>query len=189
MKILIRSIQSARMRMNFLRSFTIVSLHGTQPALSRTTVGHATSALRIPSCSVCMLIGHCKKYENACCARKFGPYGTRGRQQWWETATDVASAIVLSFPPRSFFRHSRPALAWQSEQIGQLNLSELQRRVSAGSCHTGAISPPPRYHQHQTELARVVRKTENRHGAHRCIEWTNERTLVPHALCYASMRA
>lgn len=94
-----------------------------------------------------------------------------------------ASAAVLSFPLRSFFRRSRPALAWQSEQIGRLNLSELQRRVSAGFCYNGAISPlsraiinpriRSRFATSNQKFARVVRKSV---WGTSLYERTNERT-------------
>lgn len=159
---------------------------------------------------VCMSIGHRKRYEYAYYIRKSGPYERESDNNGGKLWRTVGSARLF-FPflfARSFVV-SRPALAWQSEQIGRLNLSELQRRVSAGFCYVPTRSllhraPPSTLGirsrfatSNQTEFARVVRKTESRHRMHIIVlNVLNKRTNIVRlsrtysvVLCHASMRA
>lgn len=112
------------------------------------------------------------------------------RQQWWN-CTDPSH--VLSFPLRTFFRHSRdPLLAWQSEQIWQLNLSELLQRATADfstrSRPTRTLSSTLEFALALLPQIRLIRscrsKAENRPPGN--VPWTNERTNVrTHARTHA----
>lgn len=112
----------------------------------------------------------CIRLANVVCERDSNNNGKTG------------AALLSPPPPRSFFRRIRPALAWQSEQIGRLNLSELQRgeflhrRDLHQPPRIRALAPLPRIRS--THSSRRP-EAENRFGPHCCSqpnEQTNART-------------